>query len=144
MVAITTRLFVNSNLHIPILHPFDFSSRNFRHLSLINMDEDSPTHEHMADIDYTDMDVVMQEYAPEDERSSPPDSHSLEELPSELIGMIAEYLPKKDLRSLQALGSRNILQAIDHVLVSENSTPPDTRVLPMFRPHSLKVSLIIY
>ncbi|KAI4687152.1 uncharacterized protein J4E84_005523 [Alternaria hordeiaustralica] len=77
------------------------------------MDEDSDTPEDMAIMDHTDIDVFMSDYR------SPPVGRSLEDLPTELIGMIAENLDKKSLSILQALGSRTILQAIDHALQLE-------------------------
>ncbi|KAI4635144.1 uncharacterized protein J4E87_000094 [Alternaria ethzedia] len=77
------------------------------------MDEDSFTPEDRAIMDHTDIDVFMSDYR------SPPVGRSLEDLPTELIGMIAENLDKKSLSILQALGSRTILQAIDHALQLE-------------------------
>jgi hypothetical protein len=75
--------------------------------------------EYMDIVDNMDIDAFLQEFAPEVIPDFSPDTRSLEQLPSELIGMIAEYLPKEDLYTLQALGSRTILQAIDHVFVSQ-------------------------
>lgn len=69
-------------------------------------------------MDHTDIDVFMSDYR------SPPVGRSLEDLPTELIGMIAENLDKESLSILQALGSRTILQAIDHALVSTFSPYP--------------------
>ncbi|KAI4650563.1 hypothetical protein J4E93_002919 [Alternaria ventricosa] len=74
------------------------------------MDEDSFTPEDRAIMDHTDIDVFMSDYR------SPPVGRSLEDLPSELIGMIAENLDKESLSILQTLGSRTLLQAIDHAL----------------------------
>ncbi|KAI4939500.1 uncharacterized protein J4E92_000785 [Alternaria infectoria] len=78
------------------------------------MDEDSITPEDRAIMDHTDIDVFMSDYR------SPPVGRSLEDLPTELIGMIAENLDKESLSILQALGSRTILQAIDHALVNRS------------------------
>jgi hypothetical protein len=49
---------------------------------------------------------------------SPP-KRSLCDLPSELIGMIAECLSRKDVHTLWCLRNRDLSQAIDHVWVSE-------------------------
>ena len=48
-----------------------------------------------------------------------PSKRSLCELPSELIGMIAECLSREDVHSLWCLRNRHLSQAIDHVWVSE-------------------------
>ncbi|KAL1798120.1 hypothetical protein ACET3X_002157 [Alternaria dauci] len=46
-------------------------------------------------------------------------SESLEFLPSELIAMIVEYLPKEDILKLRSLGNKNLSRATDHSFVSK-------------------------
>lgn len=86
------------------------------------MDGDSFTYDDRAIINHTDIDVFRSDDDFVVEEETPSDARSLEGLPSELIGMIADYLDGENLSILQALGSRTILQAIDHALVS--TSPP--------------------
>ncbi|KAH6882461.1 hypothetical protein BKA58DRAFT_19787 [Alternaria rosae] len=84
------------------------------------MDGDSFTHDDRAIMNHTDIDVFMSDDDFVVEEETPSDARSLEGLPSELIGMIADYLDGENLSTLQALGSRTILQAIDHALTEAN------------------------
>jgi hypothetical protein len=60
--------------------------------------------------DCSDLDMDFREHS---------SKRSLCDLPSELIGMIAECLSREDVHTLWCLRNKDLSQAIDHVWVSE-------------------------
>jgi hypothetical protein len=64
-----------------------------------------------------DADVVMFEYAPEEDENPVKNHHKLDELPGEIISMIGENLTREELRRVRGAGSRRLREKIDHIFV---------------------------
>lgn len=63
-------------------------------------------------------DAIMLEHTPERENVDARKSPKLDELPGEILGMIARFMTNEQLRRVRELYNRRITHHIDHVFVT--------------------------